>query len=132
MRSWCREFAERQKMEIDFRSDLSSVLPGEVGLTLFRVLQESMHNAMKYSAAKHTEVDLREEGREVHLIVSDRGKGFDIAAALQGQGLGLTSMRERVRLVNGTLSIDSRPNAGTTIHVRVPFTPEVASGLAVG
>jgi len=58
--------------------------------------------------------------REIHLIVRDSGKGFDVEAALQGKGLGLTSMRERVRLVNGTISIESKPMAGTTVHVRVP------------
>jgi PAS domain S-box-containing protein len=132
MRSWCRELAERQKVEIDFRSDMSSVPPSEVGLTLFRVLQESVHNALKHSAAKRIDVQLREDGGEIHLIVSDRGRGFDIAAALQGNGLGLTSMRERVRLIQGSLSMNSRPNAGTTIHVRVPFTPSAATGIAVG
>ena len=132
MRSWCTEFAERQRMEIDFRSDVTSTLPCEVGLTLFRVLQESVHNALKHSAAKKIDVHLREDGSEIHLVVTDRGRGFDIAAALQGKGLGLTSMRERVRLINGSLSMNSRPNAGTTIHIRVPFTPEIASRLAVG
>jgi len=132
MRSWCTEFAERQRMEIDFRSDVSSTLPCEVGVTLFRVLQESVHNALKHSAAKRIDVYLREDGSEIHLVVTDRGRGFDIAAALQGKGLGLTSMRERVRLINGSLSMNSKPNAGTTIHIRVPFTREITSGLAVG
>ena len=132
MKSWCGEFAERQKIEIGFRSEVSGVLPSEVGLTLFRVLQESVHNAIKHSAAKRIEVQLREEDDQLHLIVSDRGRGFDIAAALQGKGLGLTSMRERVRLIHGTLSMNSRPNDGTTIHVRVPFTSEIAPRLAVG
>lgn len=132
MKSWCTELADRQSVEVGFKNEVSSVLPSEIGLTLFRVLQESVHNAIKHSAAKRIEVQLREEHDEIHLIVSDRGRGFDIAAALQGKGLGLTSMRERVRLINGSLSMNSRPNAGTTIHVRVPFTPEIASGLAVG
>ena len=52
------------------------------------------------------------------------GRGFDVEAASQGKGLGLTSMRERVRLVNGTISIESKPMGGTTIHVRVPFGSE--------
>ncbi len=50
----------------------------------------------------------------------DLGKGFEVEAALHGEGLGLTSMRERVRLVNGTILIDSKPMAGTIIHVRAP------------
>ncbi|HWC19976.1 MAG TPA: PAS domain S-box protein [Terriglobales bacterium] len=131
MKSWCKEFAERRRMEIDFRNDVSSVLPMEVGLTLLRILQESVQNATKHSAARRIEVQLREDSSEIHLTVADSGRGFDVAAALQGKGLGLTSMRERVRLVHGTISIDSRPTRGTTIQVRVPFTGQMASRRAV-
>ena len=66
-------------------------------------------------------MQLREESGEIHLIVRDSGKGFDTEAAGQGRGLGLTSMRERVRLVNGTIDIQSKPMGGTTILARVPL-----------
>jgi PAS domain S-box-containing protein len=132
MKSWCKEFAERQKMEIDFRSDVSSILPLAVGRSLFRVLQEALHNAVKHSGVKRVEVQLREESGEIHLIVSDSGRGFDVEAAKQGRGLGLTSMRERVRLVNGTIGIDSKPMGGTTIHVRVPLRSKDSSQRAAG
>jgi PAS domain S-box-containing protein len=121
MKSWCKEFAERQNLEIDFRSDVSSVLPLAVGLSLFRVLQEALNNAIKHSGVKRIEMQLREDSGEIHLVISDLGRGFDVEAASQGKGLGLTSMRERVRLVNGTISIESKPMGGTTIHVRVPL-----------
>jgi PAS domain S-box-containing protein len=124
IKSWCKEFAERQRMEIDFKSDVPTAVPLEIGRSLFRVLQEALHNAVKHSGVKRVEVQLREESGEIHLITSDSGKGFDVEAALQGKGLGLTSMRERVRLVNGTISIESKPMGGTTIHVRVPFGSE--------
>jgi signal transduction histidine kinase len=120
MKSWCKEFAERQKMEIDCRHDVRSTLPREIGLCLLRVLQEALHNAAKHSGVKRIEVQLREESGEIHLTVSDSGRGFDVEAVKQGKGLGLTSMRERVRLVNGTISVESKPLGGTTIHVRVP------------
>jgi PAS domain S-box-containing protein len=121
MKSWCREFGERKRMEIDFRDDVSSALNREVGLCLFRVLQEALHNAVKHSDVKRMEVQLVESSDGVHLIVCDAGKGFDIEAARQGGGLGLTSMKERVRLVNGNIEIKSKPTGGTTIHVRVPL-----------
>jgi PAS domain S-box-containing protein len=119
MKSWCKEFGERQKMEIDYRHDVRSTLPTEIGLCLFRVLQEGLHNAAKHSGAKQIEAQLYEESGEIHLIVSDSGRGFDVEAVKQGKGLGLTSMRERVRLVNGKITIESKPTGGTTIHVRV-------------
>jgi signal transduction histidine kinase len=121
IKSWCKEFGERQRVEIDFSNDVQSPLPFEIGLSLFRVLQEALHNAMKHSRVKRIEVQLRENAGEIHLIIRDSGKGFDVEGALQGKGLGLSNMRERVRLVNGTISIESKPMSGTTIHVRVPF-----------
>ncbi len=121
IRSWCKEFAERQNMEIDFESDVAAVLPFEIGVCLLRVLQEAVHNTAKHGGVKRIEVRLLEQSNQVHLIVSDSGKGFDVESAMQGKGLGLTSMRERVRLVDGTIAIESKPRGGTTIAVRVPL-----------
>lgn len=132
IRSWCKEFGERQKVEIDFNSDAPSSLPFEIGLSLFRVLQEALHNAIKYSGVRRIEVQLREGSGEIHLVVSDLGKGFDLEEALHGKGLGLTSMRERVRLVNGTITIESKPMGGTTIHARVPLHSVQGSQRAAG
>ena len=132
IKSWCREFSERQKMDVDFKSDVQSVLPVEIGRTLLRVLQEALHNASKHSGARRVGVQLEETSGEIHLIVRDWGKGFNVEAALQGSGLGLTSMRERVRLVSGTITIDSEPQRGTSIHVRVPIPSEPASERAAG
>jgi len=132
LRSWCSELAERQRMEINFKSDISSALPLDIGVCLLRVLQESLHNAMKYSGVKRVDVQVSEHSNEVQLTISDSGMGFDLRAAQQGRGLGLTSMQERVRLVNGTIAIESMPHAGTTIRVRVPIPSEVASQRAAG
>jgi len=126
IRSWCAEFGERQRIKIEFKSDVSSALPFEIGLCLFRVLQEALHNAIKHSGAKRFKVHLAEHSNEVHLAVSDFGRGFDVEHVRQGSGLGLTSMQERVRLVNGAISIESKPMGGTTIRVRVPFKSDCA------
>ena len=132
MKSWCKEFGERRKMQIDYKHDLRSTVPPEVGLCLFRVLQEALQNAAKHSGVKKIEVQVREDSGEIHLIVRDSGKGFDIEAARQGRGLGLITMRERIRLVNGSIDIQSTPMGGTTIHARVPFISDhVSPRLAV-
>jgi signal transduction histidine kinase len=104
----------------------------ELSLALFRVLQEALHNARKHSGVKHFEVEVSADSGEVHLTVSDSGGGFDTEAAMQGAGLGLTSMRERMRLVGGELSINSQAQRGTTIHARVPFTFMTDSEQAAG
>ena len=133
MRSWCREFAERRKMEIDFKSSegLSSV-SSDVGLCLFRVLQEALHNAARHSGVGRVEVQLSEYAGEIHLVINDQGRGFEIERAMQGKGLGLTSMQERVRLMNGQIHIRSTPMAGTTVHVQLPFRSEKVSQGAAG
>jgi len=130
IRSWCKEFGERQKFEVDFKSDVSSVLPSELGLSLFRILQEAMHNAVKHSGVRRIEVQLSQDASEVHLIITDQGVGFDVHEAMQRSGLGLVSMRERVRLLNGTIAIESKPMHGTTVHVRVPLQSDHRSELA--
>ena len=119
-------------MEVDFKSEVRSALPLDIGRPLFRVLQEALHNSFKHSGVKRIEVKLREDSGEIHLIISDLGRGFDIEAAFQGKGLGLTSMRERVRLVKGTIEIQTRPMGGTTIHIRVPLASEDKEQRAAG
>ena len=125
IKSWCKEFGERQGIQIEFKSpEVNISLPPEIGLCLFRVLQEALHNAAKHSGVRRIEVKLREDSGEIHLVVSDLGRGFDWETAMQGRGLGLTSMLERVRLVGGMIEIQSKPMGGTTIHVRVPLRSE--------
>lgn len=130
IRSWCKEFAERQKMEVDFSTDVVHPLPLEIGVCLLRVLQEALHNAVKHSKVKHVAVELAESSNGLLLTISDLGVGFDLEEAKQGRGLGLTSMQERVRLMNGTITIESTLGRGTTIHVHVPLNSEVASRQA--
>lgn len=122
LKSTCSEFGQQHKMEIDFESHGQYLtLPSEVSLTLFRVLQEALRNACSHSGVTHVDVELRETSDEIHLVVRDSGRGFNLNSAIRGSGLGLTSMQERVRLVNGTIEIQSKPMDGTTIHVRVPL-----------
>jgi signal transduction histidine kinase len=134
MRGFCREFGEQQKMEVSFRShDLPRPLPSpEISLSLFRVLQEALHNASKHSGVRHFEVELWGTPGEIHLKVSDSGAGFDIQASKESHGIGLTSMQERLRLVKGELSVESQLNRGTTIHARVPFELEHEEQRAAG
>jgi PAS domain S-box-containing protein len=123
MRGHCQEFAEQTKLKVDFKSHgLPRPLPPEISLCLFRVMQESLRNALKHSGARHVEVGLWGTPDEVHLSVSDRGVGFDSEAAKRGRGLGLVSMEERLKLHKGVFSIESQPKHGTTIHAKVPLS----------
>jgi len=120
--SFCREFSDLQKVEIAFHSEnIPKELPQDISVCLFRVLQEAIQNATKHSGSGHFQVSLRGGANEIRLTVRDWGIGFDPAAARKGRGLGLTSMKERLKLVAGELSIESQPQRGTTIHARVPL-----------
>jgi PAS domain S-box-containing protein len=131
MKAFCKEFGDQQKMEIEFRSHgLKNPPPPEISLSLFRVLQEALHNAVKHSGVRHFEVELWEDSDEIHLAVNDLGAGFDTNAAKESRGLALVSMQERLRLVHGELSVESQPKRGTTIHARVPLTSEQNSKRA--
>ncbi len=133
MTSFCQEFGKQQKAEVDFRTDnLPAPLPPDISLCLFRVLQEALHNSAKHSGVRHFEVRLWVTSGEIHLTVSDSGVGFDSEAAKASRGLGLLSMDERLKLLNGTLSIESQPQLGTTIHARVPFDLESDSMRIAG
>jgi PAS domain S-box-containing protein len=122
-KGFCQEFETQQKVQIDLRiDDLPAVLPPDISLCFFRILQESLRNAAKHSNVRHFEVRLWGTSNEIHLTVSDSGVGFDRDAAKASPGLGLISMEERLRMLNGTFSIESRPQHGSTIHARVPFS----------
>jgi signal transduction histidine kinase len=120
---FCREFSRQHGVQTDFQSvGIAKELSQEVSLCLFRVLQEAVQNAAKHSGAGSFEVSISSRSDEIELIVHDSGAGFKPELALRNEGLGLISMKERLKLVNGELSIDSELQRGTTIHARVPLT----------
>jgi signal transduction histidine kinase len=123
MGSFCRDLGEQKKVEIDFRSDgLPNLVPQDITLCFLRVLQEALHNATKHSGVRQFDVHLRGTSDEIHLTVSDCGVGFNLETAMKAGGLGINHMQERLKLVKGSLSIDSQPKGGTTIHARVPLS----------
>jgi len=131
--SFCRDLSHRQNIEVTFHSqDLPKNLPEQITLCLFRVLQEALHNAIKHSGARRFDVSLNGTSSEILLAVHDSGVGFDPEKAINGKGLGLISMKERLKLVDGQLSIHSTLQVGTTIHARVPLNLRMNSAKAVG
>jgi signal transduction histidine kinase len=131
--SFCKELSEQQKVEIDFsHTGTPHSVPKEISLCLFRVLQEALQNAVKHSGVRHFKVELDGNSGEIQLSVSDLGVGFNPQDAISRHGLGLISMRERLRLVSGEISIKSQPGGGTTIHARVPFRSRSNSARAAG
>jgi signal transduction histidine kinase len=133
MRAFCHEFSDQQNVEVVFAHDeIPRTLPQEISLCLYRVLQEALQNAIKHSGVRHFDAELRYALDAIDLTVRDSGSGLDVQQAMKTPGLGLISMAERVKLVDGHLSIDSQPNRGTTIHARVPLSVRSDSMSAAG
>jgi signal transduction histidine kinase len=124
----CQECADQHGIDIRFRTegDLERVSP-QVGLCLYRIAQEALHNIARHAAARQVEVLLARGIDTLELRVRDDGQGFDLEEAQQRGGLGLISMHERVRLVQGTVQIDTAPRRGTDLRIRVPLSAESTS-----
>jgi signal transduction histidine kinase len=102
-------------------------LPSQVRVGVFRVVQEALHNAGKYSRASHILVRARADATHLRVSVEDDGVGFDVNAAW-GRGLGLISMSERMEAAGGALHIHSAPGRSTRVDLVVPVR---ASAIAV-
>jgi signal transduction histidine kinase len=88
-------------------------------LSLYRIAQESLHNIIRHSQAKNVEIDLASDQRRISLHIIDDGVGFDVRH--ESAGLGLASMRERVRAIGGWIDISSSPKAGMRMDIQVPL-----------
>src|SRR5262245_18422627 len=129
--SFCREVSAKHKVRIDFQSRYVPYnLQKEISLGLFGIMQESVQNSQKHSGATHIEVSLTGGPDGMQLVIKDSGKGFVAQHSLRAKGIGLASMRERLKLVDGQLSIQSEPGRGTTISARVPFRASSKSATA--
>jgi signal transduction histidine kinase len=122
VKDYCAGVSGHQGLSVEFRPQgFPAVVPKDVALCVFRVVQESLHNVIKHSGAPQALVELTKTDHEVHLRVSDQGRGFDVASAVSKGGLGLLGMRERLRLVGGELSVGSHPSHGTEISASIPL-----------
>jgi PAS domain S-box-containing protein len=118
----CDKFSEYVHIPIDFKcEDVPTALPEGVALCLYRVAQESLLNIRKHAGATSAILTLQAEGCGISLHIEDTGDGFNVQEARKRGGLGLVSMEERVRLVNGKFDIRSTPGDGTTVKVFVPL-----------
>jgi PAS domain S-box-containing protein len=103
--------------------DDANRLPADVTLCLYRVVQEALNNVSKHSKISRAEVCAKRVGDFIRLTITDCGAGFDLSAPRSSAGIGLASMRERLRAVNGTFMITSVQGAGTQVIAEVKYLP---------
>jgi signal transduction histidine kinase len=122
LEGFCREFPKIHHLQVQFaHHDIPKEIPKDVSLCLFRIVQEALRNVVKHSGAAQAKVELLGIGDRIELCVSDTGVGFDPASAHCRQGIGLVSMRERLRLIGGELTVESASPHGTRICARTPL-----------
>jgi signal transduction histidine kinase len=123
LRSECANFSRRNDIAIEYcPGNVPNKVPKDVALCIYRVAQETLRNLAKHAAVNKARVSLETAGAELILSVEDKGVGFDAEIVRSQPGLGLSSMMERVRLINGNLTITSAPGMGTIVEMRVALT----------
>jgi signal transduction histidine kinase len=122
LRSYARELAKRHEFSFDVtEKGLPLRLTRSVSTCLYRVGQEALRNAAKHSQANRVTAKLEGTEGAIVLSVQDYGSGFHQDLAMkERKGLGMSTMKERVRLVGGTIEIDSSPSRGTSVRVSIP------------
>ena len=124
------EFSERHDIAIAFtHTSLPAPLPSEVALCLFRVTEEALANIARHSRARSARVYVNGGSDGIHLGVEDTGTGFDMTRLEKGAGLGFVSMQERLRVLRGTVRVDSAPSRGTRINAWIPASQLTAPDL---
>jgi signal transduction histidine kinase/ABC-type uncharacterized transport system substrate-binding protein len=128
VRSFCNEFTAQQGVRVEFiHNEIPRTIPPDLALCLFRIVQEALRNVKKHSKATEATVELRASSKNLVLMISDKGIGFDLSRPSPEPGIGLLSMEERVRLAGGRFRLQSAIDEGTRIKVSIPcvFTPAV-------
>ena len=119
----CDSFSQQTGIPVEFHArDVPRRLPEDIALCLYRVAQESLRNIRRHAQAVDVRLFLASDGEVVTLSIEDSGDGFDLEEVRGKGGLGLISMEERARLVNGILKMSSQPGVGTRVEVRLPLT----------
>jgi signal transduction histidine kinase len=121
-----RELVERMTLSASLHVDLrienvDDEIKGQSAMHLYRIVQEALSNLVKHSGADHARFGLERDIKCIRLRLWDNGRGFDANQAARREGLGLTSIAERTRMLGGTANIQSTPGAGTRLTIEMPF-----------
>jgi two-component system NarL family sensor kinase len=125
VRSLIEEFRSRSAIAVDTDVELLPAgLPRETELSVFRILQEALHNIEKHASATHVRIAVVRIGSSLYLEIADNGTGFDVLAQGSSKeganGLGLTTMKERAILISSVLDVRSTPGRGTILTLKIP------------
>jgi signal transduction histidine kinase len=115
------QYADKLGLELKPQLETINYIRDEVGQTLYHISQEVFRNIERHAGAKILSVRLKQQGQHLLLSIEDDGKGFDTAAVDKTKHFGLLGLEERAALLNGDVSIHSRPKQGTRVEIRLPL-----------
>jgi signal transduction histidine kinase len=125
--SECRAFVQREGIKVSIRTEgLSEKISPDVGLCIYRIVQEGLRNITKHARASEVFVSITGQDGNLHLSIQDNGIGFDLSQVKKKGGLGLASMQERAYIIGGNFSVKSQPGQGTVIEVQAPLSGRLA------
>jgi signal transduction histidine kinase len=123
LESYVVSFNDEEQIDVQLTAEIGDErIPFQTSICLYRVAVEALRNVARHSGARSAAVSLKRVGDNLELQVSDSGRGFDVKTFKQDGGLGLISIEERLRLLQGNCEISSAPERGTTLVARVPLT----------
>ena len=126
MQELIRETSQSSQVYFERRvENVDGIFKGEAATNVYRIAQEALNNLIKHSHAQQAAITVERDIRTVRLRIADDGVGFDTGQESSRQGLGLTSISERVRMLGGTLCIQSAPGHGTQLTIELPIAAEV-------
>lgn len=121
LKNLCDELNAVANIEITFYPDLKrNKISDKVSTYLYRMSQEALNNIIKHSGAERATLTLEADDKNIRMIISDDGKGFDYHEGMRLCGNGISNIKERVHLIDGQVEISSRQGGGTTIHILIP------------
>jgi PAS domain S-box-containing protein len=122
LQAYIDEFHIKENVEVNLSAQITTKrIPLQISVCLYRVAIEALRNVARHSGAKAANIALMEDEHSLSLKISDHGRGFNVEHALHGDGLGLVSAEERVRLLEGVLEVKSHEGNGTTVFARIPL-----------
>jgi PAS domain S-box-containing protein len=116
-----KQLKEQAALKVIFHHDNLPELSAEMNIGIFRIIQEALTNVLRYAGVLEAEVEIKVKESAIILHISDRGKGFSAAELSAGSSTGLSAMRERATLLGGQFSVNSAPNQGTVVTVKLPL-----------
>ena len=129
LKAVCQQIMRQHELQIHFTADnIPSPIQDDLGLCFYRVAQEALNNSVKHSRSARAEVRLTACNGTLRMTVRDYGLGFD--PSVHASGLGLATMRERLRLVGGNLEVASRPGEGTELTAQAPLVTSANTAAA--